>query len=56
MAYRGRLGLQRTPSREGPLWGACYGQEQDREKSQAAGFDHHLVNPVDMSKLMNLLD
>lgn len=33
-----------------------YGQEQDREKSRAAGFDHHLVKPVDMSKLMNLLD
>jgi CheY-like chemotaxis protein len=24
-----------------------YGQESDRQKSQAAGFHHHLVKPVD---------
>ncbi len=28
-----------------------YGQERDREKSRAAGFDLHLVKPVDPSKL-----
>lgn len=33
-----------------------YGQEQDRESSRAAGFDHHLVKPVDMSRLMTLLN
>ena len=32
-----------------------YGQEQEREKVLAAGFDHHLVKPVDMAKLIALL-
>ena len=32
-----------------------YGQENDREKSLAAGFDHHLVKPVDMNKLAYIL-
>ena len=26
-----------------------YGQESDRVKSRAAGFDHHLVKPVDFA-------
>ena len=33
-----------------------YGQESDRQKSQAAGFDHHLVKPVDLNALRELLD
>jgi PAS domain S-box-containing protein len=32
-----------------------YGQEQDRRAALAAGFDHHLVKPVDMEKLAALL-
>jgi len=32
-----------------------YGQEKDREQTQAAGFDHHLVKPVDMKKLVSIL-
>lgn len=28
-----------------------YGQESDRRKSSAAGFDHHLVKPVDLEAL-----
>ncbi|WP_167235490.1 hybrid sensor histidine kinase/response regulator [Massilia genomosp. 1] len=32
-----------------------YGQDSDRERSQAAGFDHHLVKPVDISQLMALM-
>jgi CheY-like chemotaxis protein len=28
-----------------------YGQPRDRERSAAAGFDHHLVKPVDPAKL-----
>jgi PAS domain S-box-containing protein len=32
-----------------------YGQEKDREQSLAAGFDHHLVKPVDIKALAALL-
>ncbi len=33
-----------------------YGQPEDREKSIEAGFDHHLVKPVDLDELKGLLD
>jgi signal transduction histidine kinase/DNA-binding response OmpR family regulator len=33
-----------------------YGQPSDREKSLAAGFDAHVVKPVDMPRLMSLLE
>ena len=32
-----------------------WGQEEDRQRSKAAGFDHHLVKPVDPSALAALL-
>ena len=32
-----------------------WGQETDRQRSQAAGFDHHLVKPVSPSALVHLL-
>ncbi|MFC0254407.1 hybrid sensor histidine kinase/response regulator [Massilia consociata] len=32
-----------------------YGHASDREKSAAAGFDHHFVKPVDMARLVALL-
>ncbi|MBD8566213.1 response regulator [Oxalobacteraceae sp. CFBP 13730] len=32
-----------------------YGQEQDKQSTAAAGFDHHLVKPVDMTQLALLL-
>jgi len=32
-----------------------YGQDSDRQRSQEAGFDHHLVKPVDVQKLEGLL-
>jgi CheY-like chemotaxis protein len=37
---------------------ACtgYGQPKDLEKSRRAGFDHHLVKPVDIAQLLALLD
>ena len=31
-----------------------YGQEEDRRRSREAGFDHHLVKPVDFDALMAL--
>lgn len=33
-----------------------YGQPEDRQKSIAAGFDHHLVKPVDLDELKRLLE
>jgi CheY-like chemotaxis protein len=33
-----------------------YGQPKDREETRAAGFSHHLVKPVDPSKLLALLE
>jgi two-component system CheB/CheR fusion protein len=33
-----------------------YGQAQDRERSQQAGFDHHLVKPVEFTHLIGLLN
>jgi len=32
-----------------------WGQEQDRERAKAAGFDHHLTKPVDPERLDELL-
>jgi PAS domain S-box-containing protein len=32
-----------------------WGQEEDRRRSREAGFDHHLVKPVDLSALQALL-
>ncbi|CAN5275148.1 hypothetical protein BH11MYX1_BH11MYX1_21740 [soil metagenome] len=33
-----------------------YGQESDRQRARAAGFDAHLVKPVNLAKLRALLD
>jgi CheY-like chemotaxis protein len=33
-----------------------YGQESDRARTREAGFDHHLVKPIDLDRLQALLD
>jgi CheY-like chemotaxis protein len=33
-----------------------WGQEEDRRRSKEAGFDHHLVKPVDLAALRKLLN
>ena len=49
--------LQNGSTHERPLLVAMtgYGQEEDRRRSRAAGFDHHLVKPVDFQALQQLL-
>jgi CheY-like chemotaxis protein len=32
-----------------------YGQDADRSRSREAGFDHHLVKPVDPTRLLRLI-
>ena len=32
-----------------------YGRETDRQRSQEAGFDHHLVKPVNFGKVRTLM-
>lgn len=32
-----------------------YGRDDDRERSREAGFDHHLVKPVDLNELARVL-
>jgi signal transduction histidine kinase/ActR/RegA family two-component response regulator len=48
--------------REGPQGGTCrlialsgYGQERDRARSSAAGFEAHLVKPVDGRRLLQVI-
>jgi CheY-like chemotaxis protein len=49
--------LRRQPVHAGAVFVALtgYGQERDRELSRQAGFDHHLVKPVDIAKLAQIL-
>jgi len=48
---RGRIGDR--PARFIALTG--YGQAHDEAASRAAGFDHHVVKPVDVGQLLVLL-
>ena len=33
-----------------------YGQEEERRKTEEAGFDYHFTKPIDMNMLMNLIE
>jgi CheY-like chemotaxis protein len=49
--------LRATPGLDGALLVAItgYGREEDRQRSRDAGFDHHLVKPLDLDALQSLL-
>lgn len=49
--------LRATPTTAGAVLIALtgYGQERDRAEAMAAGFDYHLVKPVDLGRLEQLL-
>ena len=49
--------LRRLPELQGTLIVALtgYGQESDRQRSARAGFDYHLVKPVDLEELRRLV-
>jgi two-component system CheB/CheR fusion protein len=49
--------LRQRPGREHLLLVAMtgWGQEEDRRRSREAGFDHHLVKPVEPAALHQLL-
>lgn len=49
--------LRTTPQTADSIFIALtgYGQERDKEKSFAAGFDHHFVKPVDVTMLINAI-
>ncbi len=49
--------LRRLPSMAGVVLIAVtgYGQDEDRQRTRAAGFDHHFVKPVDMQQLAGIL-
>jgi PAS domain S-box-containing protein len=59
----GRSGYEAARLIRGESWGqdvvlialTGWGQEQDRKRSREAGFDHHLVKPVDPKALMKLV-
>jgi CheY-like chemotaxis protein len=50
--------LRASPGSQGAVFVAHtgYGQEADRKKSEEAGFAHHLVKPVGIHDLQNVLD
>ena len=49
--------LRQSPKLKHPVLRALtgYGQQEDIQKSREAGFDYHLVKPVDMKMLNRLL-
>src|SRR5580700_9878278 len=49
--------LRRQPALQNAMLVAMtgYGREGDRQRSQEAGFDHHLVKPGDFGKVLHIL-
>ncbi|MCD2518677.1 response regulator [Massilia sp. G4R7] len=49
--------LRADPATAGAMLVAVtgYGQDSDRQQIMAAGFDHHLVKPVDLGQLERIL-
>ena len=49
--------LRRLPQTQGSVLVAItgYGQDEDRRRTSAAGFDHHLVKPVSPEQLAHVL-
>ena len=58
MASKWRPGFAGRSTAGRPLLIAIsgYGEDQVRERVKEAGFDHHLVKPVDFDALLTLLD
>ena len=55
--YQVAATLRARVAGDGPLLIAIsgYGQPEDRERSKAVGFDHHLVKPIDCDELLALM-
>jgi CheY-like chemotaxis protein len=49
--------LRKIPGLERTILAALtgWGQEEDRRRTAEAGFDHHLVKPIESKSLENLL-
>jgi CheY-like chemotaxis protein len=56
--YRVAAALRRLPGLDAAILIALtgYGQDGDRARSIEAGFDHHLVKPVDFDDLLALVE
>src|SRR5690606_26725405 len=48
--------LSRTNERPFLIAVTGYGQEHDRERSRAAGFDRHMIKPVSAAQLLAYID
>jgi CheY-like chemotaxis protein len=55
--YEAARRIRELPGGEGILVVAVtgWGQQEDRDRSQKAGFDHHLVKPIDPAELAKLI-
>jgi CheY-like chemotaxis protein len=55
--YELARGIRERSLEHQPLLIACtgWGQQEDVERAQEAGFDHHLVKPVDPNAVLDLL-